>query len=791
MAWSVVDSGGFAIATTAALQFTPNVAVNADDLMVIMACTNPATTTAPTPTGWTAGPVENVSASMRSWAFWKWAAGTENGVAQAWTGSQWTTSATKAVAWIIVRGVNKTEWNAMTDGERFAIASFLSTTSESVPTLTTDTAWKFGHVSLWNERSSTESTASDLLAPSGYTLTSDITFRTGSGVCQAAVAWPTALPEETDGSVGSGSWTNLGAGGITLLTVGFPTGAALTRISKTTSTTWNTRARVAKTTATTWETRARLTKTTATTWDVASPLTRITKTTATTWDVAAAMSRITKSTATTWDVRARIAKTTATTWATRARVAKTQATTWAVGSLISEAAWPAYIGHRGSDPGPEETLYAYDTLWGRSPDYWHEGDLQTLNDGTTMVGSHDDTINRMYASGPVSSGNISAMTPTQWDATMLHVNSGFSGSDRPAMRVSAWTAKYGRAGSAGTALGLWEVKTGTDVADALVTMDGQQGSVILNCNSLADAQAVQAAGFSAAYQTNTPNFTQFTANGIKYLSINETSMTGTIGTNAAAAGVKVLVYTINSTAERDSMLALVPNSSDIGFISNKPQTIDDTTRITKTTSTTWNVRARVAKTQATTFDVRSRVAKTIATTWSTRTRVAKTTATTWNVRARVAKAQSTTWDVAGVLSRVSKSTATTWNTRARIIATRSTTWDTRARLVKATATTYDVRARLTKATPSSWDVRARVGKATATTWDIRQRVTAAQGTTYDVRSRVVATRSTTWHVEVVTSGGDGGRIISARLRIPSTRGELRILTTDSRLRIPTARGALR
>lgn len=510
-----------------------------------------------------------------------------------------------------------------------------------------------------------------LTEPAGTTLES-VQLTTGGGAKCGGVAHSTA--SETDGNVGSGSWTRNNAASIDWTTVlvamvdstsrivktQATTWQVRSRVTKTQSTTWTVLARVAKTLGTTWITRARVLKTQAASWDVAGTLSRIVKTISTTWNTNArvvktqgttwnvSLVRIVKTQSTTWVVRARTVKTQSTTWQVRSRLAKVLSTTWNVASMISEATWPAFIGHRGSDPGPEETMFAYDTLYARSPNYWHEGDGQALNDGTTMVANHDDDVDRMYSSGPIATGLVTAISPSNWALEKWRPNTGFTGPDQFALKLLDWVAKYGFNPTAGPAVGLWEVKTGTSAAQMAATFANCKGTVILNCNNLTDAQTARAAGFEACLQTDTPTFSQFTANGIRYLSINFTAMTGTIATNAIAAGVKVLMYTVNSTANRDSMLALFSDTSFAGFISNKPQTIAGTTRVIKTQATTWQVRARVVKTQATTWIARARALKTQATTWVVRARLAKTQATTWIVRKRVVKTQSTTWDVAAL-----------------------------------------------------------------------------------------------------------------------------------------------
>lgn len=218
MSLTVVDSAGLGTAVNTTAQFT-SPAVVVDDLFLMSVDTNPTVYVPPTPDGWTAGPVINVSASMRTWFFWKWAAGTEDGNAQGWVGATpWATSARKGLAWAAVNGVDKTTWDSMSDTDRFEVFSVLTSATTTNPTQAVSGV-EFGTLSFWNERSSTPSTVSDLAAPADFTLTDDMTFVTGSGVCHGAVAWN--LDPEA-GSVGGGSWANLALGGTTAITVALP-----------------------------------------------------------------------------------------------------------------------------------------------------------------------------------------------------------------------------------------------------------------------------------------------------------------------------------------------------------------------------------------------------------------------------------------------------------------------------------------------------------------------------------------------------------------------------------------
>jgi hypothetical protein len=165
-------------------------------------------------------------------------------------------------------------------------------------------------------------------APSGGTSPEQLWmpgFMTGGGFPQfmnnarGAVGWsPTALPYD----------------------VGIDTGPALTSVTSSRSTSWDTLASTTPATrATTWTTLASVTPSTrATTWNTLASVAA--STWATTWATLAQVAASTRATtwntyqavtatrATTWNTLASVLATRATTWATLASVAATRATTW-------------------------------------------------------------------------------------------------------------------------------------------------------------------------------------------------------------------------------------------------------------------------------------------------------------------------------------------------------------------------------------------------------------------------------------------------------------------------------
>lgn len=502
MALSVVGSAGWSGSgvNTDATFTSPT--VEPDDLFLMIMDTNPSTVVPTDPSGWTeptSSPVNN-SGSMRTWFFWKWATGSEDGTTQGWTSGEWGTAARKGIGWIVVRGVDKTTWDGLTDSERFQVATSLNAATTSNATHdVSGRGGEWGSVSLLAERSSTETTS--FTQPSGYTLTSNMTYTTGSGVCQTAVAWD--LDPETT-TIGGGTWGHNSAGGITVVSVALP-------IASTGSPADVTPAAGA----------------------LAITGTAPTVTTGGGVNVTPSAGSLTI------------------TGGANVKTPPTR-TDW-----VAALTYPQLIAHRGGNPGPENTIYAAINSAAISESILIEVDIEVLSDGV-LVGNHDDTIDRMAsASSPFTTGDVSTFDSADWATILFHVNSGFSGDDQPASFWHEFVTEF-----AGTPRILVpEVKdsTGADELIRQILDEGIEGQCIVQAFSLTDAQAAAAAGLHAMHLDNTPDIATLDASGIEFVGIDFATLTGgtgaTIVSDAHAAGMKVAVYLVNNVTNRNTAIA--------------------------------------------------------------------------------------------------------------------------------------------------------------------------------------------------------------------------------------------
>lgn len=234
---------------------------------------------------------------------------------------------------------------------------------------------------------------------------------------------------------------------------------------------------------------------------------------------------------------------------------------------------PAFlcVAHRGGDPGPEETLAAYQASYEAAPSSWTEADMQQLGTGE-VVFQHDDDISRMAdASSPIQSGLVSNLTRTQWRIIKERGNTGYTGvtPTRPG-ELQDLVDEYGP-GTGRTRGHFLEVKQGTDATACIdqIIAGGLDWCTIVNGYNLADVAEAVARGLMGCYQTNAPNFTTINSYGIGYVSVEKSSCTTAMCTAAHAAGVKVIVYTVNSTSDRDTQLAKGVD----GVFTNKPATV--------------------------------------------------------------------------------------------------------------------------------------------------------------------------------------------------------------------------
>lgn len=229
--------------------------------------------------------------------------------------------------------------------------------------------------------------------------------------------------------------------------------------------------------------------------------------------------------------------------------------------------YPAFAAHRGGNPGPEETMHAYQAAELVGPSVLLEMDILTLVDGTLVL-NHDDTIDRMASSSsPITTGSVATFTAAQWATLLWHDNNLTTG----AWPAAFWSDILGRYKS-GPRLLMPEIKN-TSARTGLIQsiIDNQmQGKCIVQGFGLSDVQAAAAAGLHTIYLSNAPTISTLVSSGIGHVGIDYATLTGgtgaTIVSDAHAAGIKVWVYTVNTTANRDTALAAGADA----FFTNEP-----------------------------------------------------------------------------------------------------------------------------------------------------------------------------------------------------------------------------
>jgi glycerophosphoryl diester phosphodiesterase len=236
--------------------------------------------------------------------------------------------------------------------------------------------------------------------------------------------------------------------------------------------------------------------------------------------------------------------------------------------LLSTINWSntVWASHRGGDPGPEETIAAYNATAPYTT-FLHEMDLQQSSNGTMWL-SHDTTIDRMAsASSPITTGAIASLTDTQLSTVTLHINSGFSGADQPMAKFLDWIAAWGN-----KRIGMPEVKdsAGTSAAAvvSMVKLYGLQKSVIVQTDNTTDATTVAAGGLETCLLDAVTGYSTIASTGVKHIALSLATVNATPSLIAGihTAGMKAWVYLVNNTSDRDAMLALGVDA----MFSNKP-----------------------------------------------------------------------------------------------------------------------------------------------------------------------------------------------------------------------------
>lgn len=247
------------------------------------------------------------------------------------------------------------------------------------------------------------------------------------------------------------------------------------------------------------------------------------------------------------------------------------ASTYSPVDLISNLRLPLYIAHRGGALSyPEQSIEAYRAA--AAAGFAIEMDVQALSDGT-LVNLHDSTVDRTMT----GTGAVSSLTRAQWEAMSVKQTAG------PGTSTNWVSANKGRPTYfldvldefGGKVPIVAEAKI-DGVAAAMITAvqdRNLQNSVIIATFTYSVAQTVAAAGIPAMYVSDTvstggsnPTFAQVFASGIQWLACS-TSASGSYISNAKAAGLKVIVATVNTRAQR--ITSITTNGAD-GIFTDDP-----------------------------------------------------------------------------------------------------------------------------------------------------------------------------------------------------------------------------
>lgn len=379
--------------------------------------------------------------------------------------------------------------------------------------------------------------------------------------------------------------------------------SALTSVTATRSTSWNTAAPVTSTRATTWRALAPVAQTRSTTWSVLSAATAtrattwtvrtaLTATRATTWHASAvvAAQRATlwhvraqvgpSARATLWNVSTALTATRATTWRVLAPVTATRATTWDVQGLTSVTATRATSWAVRS-----QVLQTRSTLWHTAATL-----TSTRQTSWTTLAALSGTRATSWSVGAAVSTSRASMWHTLAPTT--------------ATRATTWTVRTALAAPA-TRSTLWTVRTSTTATRA------SQWNV---ASTIVSVTATRSSSW----------------NVIGRITSDRSTSWETRATLAAPSTRSTLWHT--------------------------------TARVTPSTrATTWHVRASVTSTRTTTFTVKASLTADRSTTWHTTTRVTPATRSSlWAVLSTLATPSeiSSHWRVG---ARITSTVATTWN----------------------------------------------------------------------------------------------------------------------------------
>lgn len=222
---------------------------------------------------------------------------------------------------------------------------------------------------------------------------------------------------------------------------------------------------------------------------------------------------------------------------------------------VTASAPPVLIAHRGgAGEAPENTLTALHVALDDNPNVIGEADLQ-VNASGSLVPMHDTTVDRTAAGGVT--GNVSSFTDAQWVDIRIVGPAGWTGGDVPPGFWREMRDEFRHR------VLMPEVSSNTarDLLLADVAANpGLTWRLIGQAFDKTRATSLAAAGLRTIqlYGGATPNLSEDAANGMWGIGIDKghASFNQTLVDNAHALGLKVVVYTVNTTTQRDALHAM-------------------------------------------------------------------------------------------------------------------------------------------------------------------------------------------------------------------------------------------
>lgn len=229
--------------------------------------------------------------------------------------------------------------------------------------------------------------------------------------------------------------------------------------------------------------------------------------------------------------------------------------------ILADEDEPLYIAHRGgASVYPEATMEAFRAASAAGARLL-EPDCYLLSDGSLGV-MHDPTVDRTTT----STGNVVSYTAATWAGLTIDAGTWFGGgwgNLTPPLFVDVcreFANRYtlvpeAKSSGAGAAIA------------AQIVSSGAQDACLVQSFSQSELTPAAAAGIACILLVGAsePNYSALLAAGIRYVGFPSDVSAAWIA-NALAAGVKVIVYTINRHAERDPFIAL----GVIGFFVDEP-----------------------------------------------------------------------------------------------------------------------------------------------------------------------------------------------------------------------------